>query len=219
MYDARHKQFQSTRGNLSHPYPQMLNEWGAVLGRIGRPDFLVDAGAGTAYAWRTPKRLGVLCAALLGGAFIALRNPFAIFSDFHGIKVQTAPLPTFANRWVGPQDVGDQPNSRAAAGTRDHLSEGTPPLDTQHSDCSFSHRSQLRTVQLYPHPGDYSCPRIAKLDAQIPNDMKSVCRVSRGGLRRTLSTCDSMRVIRCSHELRSFGGSCRTGWGVEEFRP
>jgi hypothetical protein len=82
-----------------------------------------------------------------------LRNPFAIFSDFHGIKVQTAPLPTFANRWVGPQDVGDQPNSRAAAGTRDHLSEGTPPLDTQHSDCSFSHRSQLRTVQLYPHPG------------------------------------------------------------------
>jgi hypothetical protein len=52
----------------------------------------------------------------------------------------------------GPQDVGDQPNSRAAAGTRDHLSEGTPPLDTQHSDCSFSHRSQLRTVQLYPAP-------------------------------------------------------------------
>jgi hypothetical protein len=95
---------------------------------------------------------------------------------------------------------------------RRHL---TPNIQIAHfpTGVSSGRFSYIRTL------GDYSCPRIAKLDAQIPNDMKSVCRVSRGGLRRTLSTCDSMRVIRCSHELRSFGGSCRTGWGVEEFRP
>jgi hypothetical protein len=31
--------------------------------------------------------------------------------------------------------------------------------------------------------------------------------------------CGWMRVIRCSYEPRAFGGSCWTGWGVEEFGP
>jgi hypothetical protein len=37
------------------------------------------------------------------------------------------------------------------------------------------------------------------------------------GLRPALPTCNPMRVIRCSLKLGSFGGSCWTGWGVEEF--